>query len=181
MENKSLSFRLFSSENEYIITLKLLNDIEPQKLEISLTHKLNTGNINFFLKSSREELIKENIFLSQFNSVEEIFDYFIRIIKSQKIKIFKPIINQRIFFYKIEFYDEETENYFYVLIPRDDNYKIKKYEELIEEQKKKIEAPEKESSIKKIDSIMEDGKCVGIDIEIKKSDISSSNFDKDII
>ena len=175
MENKSLSFRLFSSENEYIITLKLLNDREPQKLEISLTHKLQTGNINFFLKSSREELINENIFLSQFNSVKEIFDYFIKIIKSQKIKIFKPIINQRIFFYKIEFYDEETENYFYVLIPRDDNYKIKKYEELIEEQKKKIEAPEKESSIKKIDSIMEDGKCVGIDIEIKKSDISSLN------
>jgi hypothetical protein len=135
MENKSLSFRLFSSENEYLITLKLLNDIKQPKLEISLTHKLSTGNINFFLKSSRDELINENIFLSQFNSVKEIFDYFIKIIKSQNFKIIKQN-NQCIFFYHIEFYDKEKQNYLYVLLPKieeNDNNKIKYLEGVIEE------------------------------------------------
>jgi hypothetical protein len=103
MEENYLSFRLRSTNNEYLITIKLLNDIEPQKLEISLTHKLKTGNINFLLLNSREELIEKYNFLSQFNSIKEIFDYFIKIIKSQNIKIIKPN-NQCIFFYHIEFF-----------------------------------------------------------------------------
>ena len=48
MEENSLSFKLRSTNNEYLITIKLLEDIEPQKLEISLTHKQKTGDINFF-------------------------------------------------------------------------------------------------------------------------------------
>ena len=135
MEKNSLSFRLRSTNNEYLITIKLLNDIEPQKLEISLTHKLKTGDINFFLLNSREELIEKYNFLSQFNSIKEIFDYFIKIIKSQNIKIIKQN-NQCIFFYHIEFYDKEKQNYLYVLLPKieeNDNNKIKYLEGVIEE------------------------------------------------
>ena len=53
MEENSLSFKLRSTNNEYLITIKLLNDIEPKKLEISLTHKLNTRDINPFIKFKR--------------------------------------------------------------------------------------------------------------------------------
>ena len=53
MEENSLSFKLRSTNNEYLITIKLLNDIEPKKLEISLTHKLNTRDINHFIKFKR--------------------------------------------------------------------------------------------------------------------------------
>ena len=53
MEENSLSFKLRSTNNEYLITIKLLNDIDPKKLEISLTHKLNTGDINPFIKFKR--------------------------------------------------------------------------------------------------------------------------------
>ena len=186
MEENSLSFRLRSTNNEYLITLKLLNDIEPQKIEISLTHKLKTGDINFLLLNSREELIEKYNFLSQFNSIKEIFDYFIKIIKSQNIKIIKPN-NQCIFFYHIEFYDKEKENYLYVLIPKieeNDNNKIKYLEGIIEKKDKKIEDLNNEiyriSNINRINETIDKGKCIEVENKFDKSGLSALNNSQSI-
>ena len=186
MEENSLSFKLRSTNNEYLITIKLLNDIEPQKLEISLTHKLKTGNINFLLLNSREELIEKYNFLSQFNSIKEIFDYFIKIIKSQNIKIIKPN-NQCIFFYHIEFYDKEKQNYLYVLLPKieeNDNNKIKYLENIIEKKDKKIEDLNNEiyriSNINRISEAINKGKCIEVENKFAKSCLSALNNSQSI-
>ena len=186
MEENSLSFRLRSTNNKYLITIKLLNDIEPQKLEISLTHKQKTGDINFFLLNSREELIEKYNFLSQFNSIKEIFDYFIKIIKSQNIKIIKPN-NQCLFFYHIEFYDKEKENYLYILIPKieeNDNNKIKYLENIIEKKDKKIEDLNNEiyriSNINRISEAISKGKCIEVENKFSKSGLSALNNSQSI-
>ena len=110
MSNNCISFKLKSANNEYFITIRLLDDKETQKLEISLKHKLKTGDIDFLLQKSLEELICENNYLSQFNSIKEIFDYFIKIIKSQNMQIVKPI-TPNIDFYYMEFFDQEKQIY----------------------------------------------------------------------
>ena len=139
MENNIISFRLKSSHNEYIITMKLLNDKEPQKLEISLIHILKTGNISFLLQKSKEELINENKFLSELNSIKEIFDYFVKIIKSHNMQIIKPN-SLFIFSYYIEFFDKEKHLSIPILLPRETSPTKKS--------KKKIEKIEKEKLIK---------------------------------
>ena len=69
MEKKfNLNFRLNSSNNEYLINIKIREDFKQLKLEILLTHKLREGDIQFLLHSSREELIRENQFLSKFSN-----------------------------------------------------------------------------------------------------------------
>ena len=119
MSNNCISFKLKSTNNEYFITIRLLDDKEPQKLEISLKHKLKDKDINFLLQKSKEELIKENSYLSQFNSLKEIFDYFIKIIKSQNMQIVKPN-TPNINFYYIEFFDQEKQIYLQIYIPKED-------------------------------------------------------------
>ena len=54
MENNIISFKLKSSHNEYILTMKLLNDKKPQKLEISLKHILKDEEIIFQFKNQKE-------------------------------------------------------------------------------------------------------------------------------
>ena len=133
MANNSVGFRLKSSNNEYIIKIKLLNDEKPPKLQISLKHKLKGKDINFLLQKSKEELIKENSYLSQFNSLKEIFDYFIKIIKSQNIQISKPNTDT-IFFYYINFLDQKKQLNIQILIP-----KLDPLIEILKEDKKRLE------------------------------------------
>ena len=117
MENNIISFKLKSSHNEYILTMKLLNDKKPQKLEISLKHILKDEEIYFSIQKSKGELIQENSYLSKFNSIQEIIDYFIKIIKSQNIHIIKPNTGN-ISYYYIEFFDQEKQLNIQILIPK---------------------------------------------------------------
>ena len=71
MENNIISFKLKSSHNEYILTMKLLNDKKPQKLEISLKHILKDEEIYFIIQKSKGELIQENSYLFKFNSIQK--------------------------------------------------------------------------------------------------------------
>ena len=59
MENNIISFKLKSSHNEYILTMKLLNDKKPQKLEISLKHILKDEEIIFQFKNQKENYYKK--------------------------------------------------------------------------------------------------------------------------
>ena len=117
MENNIISFKLKSSHNEYILTMKLLNDKKPQKLEISLKHILKDEEIYFIIQKSKGELIQENSYLSKFNSIQEIIDYFIKIIKSQNIHIIKPNTGN-ISYYYIELFDQEKQLNIQILIPK---------------------------------------------------------------
>ena len=167
MSNNCISFKLKSTNNEYFITIRLLDDKEPQKLEISLKHKLKTGDIDFLLQKSLEELKCENNYLSQFNSIKEIFDYFIKIIKSQNMQIVKPI-TPNIDFYYMEFFDQEKQIYLQIYIPKEAPI-IKE----LEEKNKKLER-EKEYLISEIERIsnINDGKCKGVDESIVQSGLS---------
>ena len=123
MEDKCSSFRLKSKNNYYIIEIKTLNKENPQKLEISLIHKLPIEDKKFFLQKSKDALTKENDIFSQFNSIQEIYNYLIKIIKSQQIKIIKPEIPE-ISNYFIYFFDQENQLDFQITIPKIQNENI---------------------------------------------------------
>ena len=86
-EKKELFFNLKSANNEYILSMKIIDEEKTQKLEIKLKHKLPSGNLIFLLRNTQIELIRDNQHLSIYNSINEIFDYFMKLIKSQQIKI----------------------------------------------------------------------------------------------
>ena len=167
MSNNCISFKLKSTNNEYFITIRLLDDKEPQKLEISLKHKLKTGDIDFLLQKSLEELKCENNYLSQFNSIKEIFDYFIKIIKSQNMQIVKPI-TPNIDFYYMEFFDQEKQIYLQIYIPKEGPI-IKE----LKEKNQKLESKIKylRSEIDRISNINEGG-CKGVEVSIVQSGLS---------
>ena len=167
MSNNCISFKLKSTNNEYFITIRLLDDKETQKLEISLKHKLKTGDIDFLLQKSLEELKCENNYLSQFNSIKEIFDYFIKIIKSQNMQIVKPI-TPNIDFYYMEFFDQEKQIYLQIYIPKEGPI-IKE----LKEKNQKLESKIKylRSEIDRISNINEGG-CKGVEVSIVQSGLS---------
>ena len=166
-----LSFRLKSKNNEYIIKIKIQHDVDPEYLEISLIHKLRTGDINFLLQSSKDELIKDNDFLSQFDSIQEIFNYFVKIIQSQKISIIKPSSTC----YFINFYDQERIFNFQVILPKKvmniNEKKIEELERKAKEQQNKIS--ELESEIQRLSKL--EGNCIGNENRVSHSGISFSN------
>ena len=123
MEDKCSSFRLKSKNNYYIIEIKTLNKENPQKLEISLIHKLPIEDKKFFLQKSKDALTKENDIFSQFDSIQEIYNYLTKIIKSQQIKIIKPEIPE-ISNYFIYFFDQENQLDFQITIPKIQNENI---------------------------------------------------------
>ena len=121
-DENNILFRLKSVNNEYEINLNLLNNLQPQILEITLTHKMNENNIIFFLERNREQLIKENENFSKFNTIQEIFNYIISLIKNQHIKI----IRQNLSYYYIQLSDVQKNIEFLILIPRKEvNYSKK--------------------------------------------------------
>ena len=151
MENNyNATFRLKSSNNEYIMNIKIIKDFGQPKIEILLTHKLKEGNIDFLLQSSKEELIKENYFLSKFDTIKAIFNYFISIIKMQQIRILKPST----YFYYINLYDTRQKLNFQILIRKKnkDNIRvITELKQMIEDQKKQLK--KLHSEIEKISSL----------------------------
>ena len=176
MEKKfNLNFRLNSSNNEYLINIKIREDFKQLKLEILLTHKLREGDIQFLLQSSREELIKENKFLSKFSTIQDIFNYFIKIIKKQQIKILKPSTS----YYYINLYDTIEKQNFQILLPKkvEDNIKeIAELKRMIEEQKKLlIELHSEIEKISRLDKNDNLGECVKIEVNEINSNLSDSN------
>ena len=117
MVDNCCSFRLNSTHNSYVITIKALTNENPEKLEITLIHKFPIEDITFFLQKSKADLAKENIFFSQFNSINEIFEYLIKIIKSENIKIIKSV-KPEITNYFIYFFDQEKKLDFQISIPK---------------------------------------------------------------
>ena len=140
-DENNILFRLKSVNNEYEINLNLLNNLQPQILEITLTHKMNENNIIFFLESNREQLIKENENFSEFNTIQEIFNYIISLIKNQHIKI----IRQNLSYYYIQLSDVQKNIEFLILIPRKEvNYSKKEVKEEIESLKKQLKDCQKQ-------------------------------------
>ena len=133
-ENNFL-FRLKSVNNEYEINLNLLNNLQPQIIEITLTHKMNENNRIFFLERNREQLIQENENFSDFNTIQEIFNYIISLIKKNHIKIIRPNLS----YYYIQLSDVQKNIEFRILIPRKEvNYSEKEKKEEIESLKKQL-------------------------------------------
>ena len=133
-ENNFL-FRLKSVNNEYEINLNLLNNLQPQIIEITLTHKMNENNRIFFLERNREQLIQENENFSEFNTIQEIFNYIISLIKNNHIKIIRPNSS----YYYIQLSDVQKNIEFRILIARKEvNYSEKEKKEEIESLKKQL-------------------------------------------
>ena len=140
-DENNILFRLKSVNNEYEINLNLLNNLQPQILEITLTHKMDENNIIFFLERNREQLIKENENFSEFNTIQEIFNYIISLIKNQHIKI----IRQNLSYYYIQLSDVQKNIQFLILIPRKEvNYSKKEVKEEIESLKKQLKDCQKQ-------------------------------------
>ena len=143
-ENNFL-FRLKSVNNEYEINLNLLNNLQPQILEITLTHKMNENNRIFFLERNREQLIQENENFSGFNTIQEIFNYIMSLIKKNHIKIIRPNLS----YYYIQLSDVQKNIEFRILIARKEvNYSKKEEKEEIESLKKQLKDCQKQ--IKKL-------------------------------
>ena len=142
-ENNFL-FRLKSVNNEYEINLNLLNNLQPQIIEITLTHKMNEKDRIFFLERNREQLIQENENFSDFNTIQEIFNYIISLIKKNHIKIIRPNLS----YYYIQLSDVQKNIEFLILIPRKEvNYSKKEKIEEIESLKKQLKDCQKQIDI----------------------------------
>ena len=134
-DENNILFRLKSVNNEYEINLNLLNNLQPQILEITLTHKMNENNRIFFLERNREQLIQENENFSEFDTIQEIFNYIISLIKKNHIKIIRPNLS----YYYIQLSDVQKNIEFLILIPRKEvNYSKKEKIEEIESLKKQL-------------------------------------------
>ena len=89
----------------------------------------------FFLERNREELISENKNLSEFKTIQEIFNYIISLIKNQHIKIIRPNSS----YYYIKLKDVRKNIEFLILIPRkEENISKKETKEEIEILKQQI-------------------------------------------
>ena len=140
-DGNNFLFRLKSVNNEYEINLNLLNNLQPQIIEITLTHKMNENNRIFFLERNREQLIQENENFSGFNTIQEIFNYIISLIKNNHIKIIRPNLS----YYYIQLSDVQKNIEFRILIARKEvNYSKKEEKEEIESLKKQLKDCQKQ-------------------------------------
>ena len=137
-DNYNLKFKINSANNQYLIEIKIINnDLDQKKLEISLIHKIKNTNIEYFAQYTKESLINENNILSQFKTIEEIYDYLIKFIMSKQFQIVKPSLSN----YYIYFFNEENKINFQILIPKklDEKKEIMKLKQEIESYQKKVE------------------------------------------
>ena len=137
-DNYNLKFKINSANNQYLIEIKIINnDLDQKKLEISLIHKIKNTNIEYFAQYTKESLINENNILSQFKTIEEIYDYLIKFIMSKQFQIVKPSLSK----YYIYFFNEENKINFQILIPKklDEKKEIKKLKHEIESYKNKLD------------------------------------------
>lgn len=88
-EKKEFLYNLKSINNTYLISFKIIDEEKFQKIEIKLTHKSPPENLIFLLRNTRNELIRGNKCLSKYNSIKEIFNYFIGLLKPYQVKIIK--------------------------------------------------------------------------------------------
>ena len=144
-DKEQFLFSLKSSNNEYILSMKIIDEEKVDKLEIKLKHKLPSGNLFFLLRNTQIELIRDNQFLSIYNSINEIFDYFVKIIKSQHIKIQRYCSS----YYYINLFDEENKINFSILIPRmmEDNEETEHLKEIMKQQEQSIKELKNEIDI----------------------------------
>ena len=175
MDNENnLLFRLKSVNNEYEINLNLLNNIQPQILEITLTHKMRENDKIFFVERNREQLISENENLSEFNTMQEIFNYIISLIKNQHITIIRPNSS----YYYIKLNDVQKDIQFLILIPRkEENYSKKEEKEEIESLKKQLKYFQEQIDIltQKISNIDLSKNSLNNDKDEENKSIYSSN------
>ena len=137
-DNYNLKFKINSANNQYLIEIKIINnDLDQKKLEISLIHKIKNTNIEYFAQYTKESLINENNILSQFKTIEEIYDYLIKFIMSKQFQIVKPSLSN----YYIYFFNEENKINFQILIPKklDEKKEIMELKQEIESYQKKVE------------------------------------------
>ena len=140
-DGNNFLFRLKSVNNEYEINLNLHNNLQPQILEITLAHKMNENNRIFFLERNREQLIQENENFSEFDTIQEIFNYIISLIKKNHIKIIRPNLS----YYYIQLSDVQKNIEFRILIARKEvNYSEKEKKEEIESLKKQLKDCQKQ-------------------------------------
>ena len=116
---KSLSFKLKSNENVYLINIKVLDNIIPNKLEILLTHKSSTEILQFYLNNSKEDLIKENAFFAKFGTINELFSYLKKFISPKTFSIIK--VNKT--YYYLNFFDSKMNQGFKLTLKSKENDK----------------------------------------------------------
>ena len=144
-DKEQFLFSLKSPNNEYILSMKIIDEEKVDKLEIKLKHKLSSGNLFFLLRNTQIELIRDNQFLSIYNSIDEIFDCFVKIIKSQHIKIQRYCSS----YYYINLFDEDNKINFSILIPRmmEDNEETEHLKEIMKQQEQSIKKLKNEIDI----------------------------------
>ena len=116
---KSFSFKLKSNENIYLINIKVLDNIIPNRLEILLTHKSSTEILQFYLNNSKEDLIKENAFFAKFGTINELFSYLKKFISPKTFSIIK--VNKT--YYYLNFFDSGMNQGFKLILKNKENNK----------------------------------------------------------
>ena len=82
-------FLLSSVHNQYTLELNIIKDNEPEKLEISLTYKIDENEMKFVTQKSLKDFANEDEFFEDFKSIKDIMNYLTKIIQPKNVKIEK--------------------------------------------------------------------------------------------
>lgn len=112
-QNKEYNFKLKSTNNEYNLKLGIFTENNSKKLKIYLKHILTDKRpLEFSMQKEKDELIKENEFFNEFESVEQILEYLKDLIYSGLI----TIIKDSQVYYNLNFFDRNKNKYFQILL-----------------------------------------------------------------
>ena len=112
-QNKEYNFKLKSTNNEYNLKLGIFTENNSKKLKIYLKHILTDKRpLEFSMQKEKDELIKENEFFNEFESVEQILEYLKDLIYSGLI----TIIKDSQVYYNLNFFDRNKNKYFHILL-----------------------------------------------------------------
>ena len=128
--NYCKKYILNSKANSYIISLESLVKNKEQILHIFLSHSQTNEKMVFYTDKFLEEIKKEYNFLSEYQTIESLIDYFTKIIKQNLITIDRT--NKLI--YSLYFYDKNINKVIKLYLKR----KIEMNEKIIEEIEEEI-------------------------------------------
>ena len=128
-KNYCKKYKLNSERNNYLICFESLDINNESKIKINLTHYLSDRNINFYFEQKFEEIIKQNIFLIEYNTPKSLIDYFAKLTKLDSIAVDR--ISKLI--YNITMYDKDKNKIIKYSLKRKIDINEKSLEEIEEE------------------------------------------------
>ena len=172
--NYCKKYTLNSKNNNYIVSFECVIKYNCKKLYIKLNHFKANRDINFYSEFFLEEIKNEYNFLSEYNTIESLIDYFAKLTKRNYITIDK--INNLV--YILYFYDKKKNKLIKIYLKRKIEMNQKNIEEIEEEILKMYKDLEKSNEINSI-NISKDNPNMGDKTLEIISNIYSMNSTKD--